>query len=98
MNPTSSTLLYFTAVNTLYVVEGCEHPAAAKLLIRVPDDRQGAQAEEVHFQQAQLFDLGHIELGDRQAVVGGQGQIIVCRFRGNDDAATRYYTTEGTWF
>ena len=54
--------------------------------LRVPDDRQGTQAEEVHFQQAQLFDLGHIELGDRQAVVGGQGQIIVCRFRGNDDA------------
>ena len=52
--------------------------------LRVPDDRQGTQAEEVHFQQAQLFDLGHIELGDRQAVVGGQGQIIICRFRGND--------------
>ena len=52
----------------------------------VPDDRQGAQAKEVHLQQTQLFDLGHVELGNGQAVVGGQWQIVVRRLRRDDHA------------
>ena len=52
---------------------------------RIADNGQGAQTQKVHFQKTQFFDLGHIELGDRQAVVGGQGQIVVRRLRGNDD-------------
>ena len=51
--------------------------------LRIPDDRQGAQTEEVHLQQAQLLDLRHVELGHRQAIVGGKGQIIIRWFRGN---------------
>ena len=51
--------------------------------LRIPDDRQGAQTEEVHLQQTQLLDLRHVELGHRQAIVGGKGQIIIRWFRGN---------------
>ena len=54
--------------------------------LRVSDDRQGAQAQKIHLQQAQLLNLGHVELCHGQAVVGGQRQIVVGRFRGDDDA------------
>ena len=54
--------------------------------LRIADDRQGAQAEEVHLQKAQFFDLGHVELGHGQAVVGGQRQIVVGGFRRDDHA------------
>ena len=36
------------------------------------NDGQRAQAQKVHLQKAKFFDLGHVELGHRQAVVGGQ--------------------------
>ena len=52
---------------------------------RVMNDGQRAQAQKVHLQKAKFFDLGHVELGHRQAVVGGQRQIVVRRLRGNDD-------------
>ena len=52
----------------------------------IVDDGEGAQAQEVHLQQAQALDLHHVELGDRQAVVGGQGHVLGGRFTGNDDA------------
>ena len=38
----------------------------------VPDDGQGAQAQKVHLQKTQFLDLGHVELGHRQAIVGGK--------------------------
>ena len=53
---------------------------------RIADDRQGAQTEEVHLQKSKLFDLGHVELGHGQAIIGSQRQIVVRRLRGNDDA------------
>ena len=37
---------------------------------RVGDDVEVAQAEEVHLQQAELFDAVHFELGDDRRVVG----------------------------
>ena len=52
----------------------------------VPDDGEGAQAQEIHLEQAELFDLGHVELGDRQPVVGGEGQVVVHRLGGDDHA------------
>ena len=52
----------------------------------IPDDGQGAQPQKVHLQKTQLFDLGHVELGHRQAVVGGKRQIIIRRLRRNDHA------------
>ena len=39
---------------------------------RIADNGQGAQTQKVHLQQAQFLDLGHVELGHRQAVVGGK--------------------------
>ena len=38
----------------------------------VPDDGQGAQTQKVHLQKTQFLDLGHVELGHRQAIVGGK--------------------------
>ena len=52
--------------------------------LRISDDSQGAQTQKVHLQKTQLFDLGHIELSHRQAVVGGKRQIIIGRLRRND--------------
>ena len=52
----------------------------------VPDDGQGAQTQKVHLQKTQLFDLGHVELGHRQAIVGGKRQIIIGRLRRDDHA------------
>ena len=52
--------------------------------LRIPDDGQGAQTQKVHLQKTQFFDLGHVELGHRQAVVGGKRQIIIRRLRRND--------------
>ena len=54
--------------------------------LRISDDSQGAQTQKVHLQKTQLFDLGHVELGHRQAVVGGKRQIIIRRLRRNDHA------------
>ena len=48
------------------------------------NDGQRAQAQKVHLQKAKFFDLGHVELGHRQAVVGGKRQIIIRRLRRND--------------
>ena len=53
---------------------------------RIADNGQGAQTQKVHLQQAQFLDLSHVELGHRQAVVGGQRQIVVGRFRRDDHA------------
>ena len=50
------------------------------------DDCQSAQTKKVHLQKAQTLDFGHVELGDRQAVVGGQGNIFRGSFPGNDNA------------
>ncbi len=38
------------------------------------------------FNRPSLFDFGHVELSHRQAVVGGQRQIVVRRFRRDDHA------------
>ena len=54
--------------------------------LRISDDSQGAQTQKVHLQKTQLFDLGHVELSHRQAVVGGKRQIIIRRFRRNNHA------------
>ena len=54
--------------------------------LRISDDSQGAQPQKVHLQKTQLFDLGHVELGHRQAVVGGKRQIIIRRLRRNNHA------------
>ena len=54
----------------------------------IVDDGEGAQAQEVHLRQAQALDLHHVELGDRQAVVGGQGHVLGGWFTGNDDACS----------
>ena len=54
--------------------------------LRISDDGQGAQTQKVHFQKTQFFDLGHIELGHRQAVVSGKRQIIIGRLRCDDHA------------
>ena len=52
--------------------------------LRISDDGQGAQTQKVHLQKTQLFDLGHVELGHGQAVIGGKRQIIIRRLRRND--------------
>ncbi len=52
----------------------------------IPDHGQGAQTQKVHLQKTQLFDLGHVELGHGQAVIGGKRQIIIRRLRRNDHA------------
>ena len=48
---------------------------AADHLLRVVQHRQVAQAQEVHFQQAQLLQGGHGVLGDHGLVVLGQGDV-----------------------
>jgi len=52
--------------------------------LRISDDSQGAQPQKVHLQKTQLFDLGHVELGHRQAVICCQRQIVIGGFRRND--------------
>ena len=52
----------------------------------VADDGQRAQAEEVHFKQAEALDLGHVELCDRHAVVGAERDIFGRGFARDDDA------------
>ena len=54
--------------------------------LRISDDSQGAQPQKVHLQKTQLFDLGHVELGHRQAVICCQRQIVIGGFRRNDHA------------
>ena len=54
---------------------------------RVLDDRQGPQAQKVHFQKSQLLDGGHGELGGHGTVLGpGQGDQVLRRFRTDHDA------------
>ena len=53
----------------------------------VVDDRQVAQAQQVHLEQADIFDIAHLELGrdlplDRLV----EGDEFHQRFRGDDDA------------
>ena len=60
--------------------------AQAHRSLGVMDDRQGAQAQEVHFEQAKALNLHHIELGHRKAVIGGKGHIFSGRFPGDHDA------------
>ena len=54
--------------------------------LRISDDSQGAQTQKVHLQKTQFFDLGHVELGHRQAVICCQRQIVIGGFRRNDHA------------
>ena len=53
----------------------------------IMDNCQGTQPQKVHLQQTQTLDLGHVELGDRQAVVGGKRHILGGRFPGNDNTS-----------
>ena len=48
--------------------------------------RQVPQAQEVHFQQAQLFQCGHDILADHGFVIFRQGYIFVHRLPGDDHA------------
>ena len=48
--------------------------------------RQVPQAQEVHFQQAQLFQCGHDILADHGFVIFRQGHIFVHRLPGDDHA------------
>ena len=50
------------------------------------DDRQGAQAQEVHFQKPQFFQQGHGVLGIDLPIVGGKGHIFHNRLPTNDNA------------
>ena len=59
---------------------------AADSHLCVMDDRQRAQPQKVHLEQAQALDFHHIELGDRQAVIGGQRHILGSGVAGNDNA------------
>ena len=66
--------------------EGKLRCAALDRHFGIVDDGEGAQAQKIHLEQAQALDLGHIELGHRQAVVGGQRHILGGRFPRDDDA------------
>ena len=55
-------------------------------LHRVIQNRQVPQAQEVHLQQAQLFQGRHGVLGDHQIVVGRQGNILINRLSGDHHA------------
>ena len=71
------------------VVQLCHREGGVLFLdgrLGVPDDGQGPQAQKVHLEQPQLLDLGHVELGHRQPVVGGKGQVVVDRLGGDDHA------------
>ena len=57
---------------------------AADELFGVVDNRQVPQAQEVHFQQAQLLNGGHGVLGDHGVVVFGQGHIVHHGLVGDD--------------
>ena len=71
------------------VVQLCHREGGVLFLdgrLGVPDDGQGPQTQKVHLEQPQLLDLGHVELGHRQPVVGGKGQVVVDRLGGDDHA------------
>ena len=50
------------------------------------DNGQGAQAKEVHLEQAKALNFHHVELGNRQTIVGGKRHILGSRFAGNHNA------------
>ena len=59
----------------------------ADLLHRVINDRQVAQAQKIHLEQAQLLNGRHRELGDDGIIIPGQRDIIAHRPLGDDDTS-----------
>ncbi len=52
---------------------------------RIPDHRQGAQTEKIHFQQSQLFQRSHGKLGGNTIIVFLQRNIIRHRLPGDQN-------------
>ena len=74
-------------INRHIVIRDILQPEVRLLLLhhfhRIVQHSQVAQAQKVHFQQAQLLNGGHGVLGDRLAVVGGQGDVLIHRALGD---------------
>ena len=62
------------------------HTLRAHQIQRIPDHRQGSQAQEVHFKQAQLADNAHGELRGDNILIGLQRHKVHRRFAGNEHA------------
>ena len=72
----------------IIVVDACHteiRVLTAHSRLGIVDDCQGAQPQKVHLQKAQPLDLHHIELGDRQTVIGRKRHIFGGRVTGNDN-------------
>ena len=69
-----------------HLIDGEIRVKGTDLLLRILDHRQVSQAQEVHFQQAQLLNGGHGVLGDDGIIVAGQGHIAAHRVSGDHHA------------